>query len=58
VVKKDQCHGMSDERILGDSDFVDTILTQADEVLNRHYELKINGYDLQRIATRAANILN
>jgi len=55
-VKNDQCDEMSDERILGDGDFVNTILTQADEVLNRHYELKIKGYDLQRIATRAADV--
>jgi REP element-mobilizing transposase RayT len=55
-IKNNQPHGMSDERILGDGDFVSAILSQADETLNRHYELKVKGYDLQRIATRTAEV--
>ena len=41
---------MSDERILGDSEFVEVVLSQADEKYERHYELKRRGYDLDRIA--------
>jgi len=33
-------HVMTDERILGDSEFVDNLLSQADEVYERRYELK------------------
>jgi len=55
-VKKDQCHGMSDERILGDSAFVSATLSQAEETLSRHYDLKVQGVDLQYIATKAAEI--
>jgi REP element-mobilizing transposase RayT len=55
-VKKGQCHGMSDERILGDSEFVNATLSQAEESLTRHYELKAQGLDLQHIATKAAEI--
>jgi len=47
---------MSDERILGDSGFVDKILSEAGEALDRRYELKALGYDLQRVAERAATI--
>jgi chromosomal replication initiation ATPase DnaA len=47
---------MSDERILGDSEFVNATLSQAEESLNRHYELKAQGFDLQHIATKAAEI--
>ena len=56
VKKGQQDHGMSDERILGDADFVDNILSQADENLNRHYQLKALGYDVKRIAERVAEI--
>ncbi|PLY06927.1 MAG: transposase [Desulfuromonas sp.] len=55
-VKKGQGHGMSDERILGDADFVDSILSQADENLNRHYKLKSLGYDVHRVAERVAEL--
>lgn len=54
--RKGQARVMSDERILGDSDFVDTVLSQADERYERRYELKRRGYDLARIAKRVAEI--
>lgn len=55
-VKKGHHHGMSDERILGDSEFVNTTLSFAEESLSRPYELKAKGYDLQHIVVRAAEI--
>lgn len=54
---KGRDHAMSDERILGESDFVETILSEAGEALNRQYALRASGYDLQRIAERAASLL-
>ena len=51
-----QDHVMSDERILGDSEFVDSVLSEAEEKYERHYELKRQGYDLDRIAERVAEI--
>jgi len=53
---KGQEHIKSDERILGGSDFVASILSQANEKLDRKYELKLLGYDLDRVAARAAEI--
>jgi len=53
---KAQGHIKSDERILGESDFVDYILSQASEKFERNYELKRLGYDLDRIASRVAEI--
>ena len=47
---------MSDERILGDSEFVDAVLSQATERYERRYELRRHGYDLDRIAERVAEI--
>jgi predicted ester cyclase len=49
-------HVMSDERILGDSAFVENLLSQADEAYERRYELKRLGYDADRIAKRVAEI--
>ena len=51
---KDRVRG--DERILGDSDFVLEILTEADEKLDRYYELKSLGYDLKRAEQKVCEI--
>jgi len=53
---KGQAHMMSDERILGDSEFVDSVLSQANERYESRYELKRQGYDVDRIAKRVAEI--
>jgi len=49
-------HVMSDERILGDSTFVETVLSDADEAYERRYGLKRLGYDADRVANRVAEI--
>jgi hypothetical protein len=46
----------SNERILGDSDFVAAVLGQAEEKFERKYELKRLGYDLARVAARVGEI--
>ncbi len=53
---KGQGHIKSDERILGESEFVDDIIAQASEKFERNYELKRLGYDVDRIASRVAEI--
>jgi len=53
---KGQEHIKSDERILGESDFVADILSQANEKFERNYELKRLGYDLDQVAARVAEI--
>lgn len=45
-----------DERILGESDFVMEVLSQADEKYSRQYELKNQGYDLERLEQRVVEI--
>jgi hypothetical protein len=57
VKRKSGGSAMSDERILGESDFVDRILSEHGEALDRRYELKALGYDLPRVAERAAAVL-
>ena len=53
---KGRDHIKSDERILGESDFVAHVLSEAEEAFGRKYELKSLGYDLDRIAARVAEI--
>lgn len=50
-------HIMSDERILGDSDFVDSVLSQSQEDYERAHKLRRRGYDLARIAERVSEVL-
>ena len=47
-----------DERILGDSDFVEAVLRDADEQLERRYQLKTRGFDLEHVAERVAQVLD
>jgi hypothetical protein len=54
--KPGQAHGMSDERILGDSEFVESVLARAAEKYDYRYDLKRRGYDLNRVARRVAEI--
>lgn len=44
----------SDERILGDGEFVEQVLKEAEEDKGRKNRLVRQGYDLETIATRAA----
>ena len=47
-----------DERILGDSDFVEAVLKEADEQLERRYRLKAEGVDLEQVAERVTAVMN
>ena len=46
-----------DERILGDGDFVDAVLSEANEAYERKYRLKAKGIDVDIVAQRAAQIV-
>jgi putative transposase len=50
-------HIMSDERILGDSEFVDSVISQSGERYERRHLLKQQGYDLDRVAQRVSEVL-
>jgi REP element-mobilizing transposase RayT len=53
---KGQDRVKSDVRILGDSAFVNRILAEANEKLDRRYELRSRGYDLAKIEKRVTEI--
>ncbi len=45
-----------DERILGDGDFVTALLSEANEQLDRRYELKGLGYDFEKVGQRVSKL--
>ena len=51
-------HFKSDERVLGDSDFVERVLKAAEESFERKYRLQSKGYDMDRLAGRVAEIFS
>lgn len=49
-------HLKSDERILGESDFVEAVLQHQGETLDRRYRLQALGYDLDKIIQRVGEL--
>jgi len=47
-----------DERILGDGDFVEEVLSRAEEDLIRKYRLAAEGYDLDRLIERVSELVD
>lgn len=47
-----------DERILGDSDFVQQTLNAANEAMERRSSLYAQGFDLDKVAKRVSGLLN
>jgi putative transposase len=58
VLRKMNVHFKSDERILGDSDFVNEVLGSASEAMERKYRLKAKGYTFETLAQKAGNVFN
>lgn len=48
----------SDERILGDGDFVDRVLSEAQERMERRYHLKTMGLDIESVADHVCRLLS
>ena len=57
ALKKEKVHFKSDERVLGDGDFVEKILSRSRERYERQYALKASGIDLDHVAARVAELL-
>ena len=49
-------HLKGDERILGDSDFVQEILNTANENMEKQYGLRAKGYDFNKILERVGSL--
>ena len=46
-----------DERILGDGSFVQQVLSETEERLERRYRLRTRGYDFDRIVERVSELV-
>ena len=57
AMRRVQDHMKSDERILGDGDFTQSVLDEATERLEERYWLQAQGYDLEKITTRVSSEL-
>jgi len=56
AMSKARIHLKGDERILGDSDFVKEVLAEQKQQLERRYWLKAQGYDLDRVVEKVAEV--
>ena len=54
--QRGQARVKGDQRILGESDFVLDVLSEAGEKFDRYYELKSLGYDLKSVEQRVCEI--
>ena len=51
-------HLKGDERILGDSDFVESVLKAQDEQMEQRYKLQAQGFDFENVVSRVAEVLD
>jgi len=57
AMSKARIHLKGDERILGESDFVQEVLSEQEEKLNHRYWLREKGYDIEKVVKRVAEVL-
>ncbi|MCF8067990.1 MAG: transposase [Desulfobacterales bacterium] len=58
TMRNAKIHEKSDERILGDGDFVSRILSKSNETLERQTALKVRGVDIDYIVEKVAVIMH
>jgi len=57
-LRKSAARIKGDERILGDGDFVEKVLNEARESLDRKYTLEAQGYDFEWLVKHVAKLLD
>ncbi|MCD6274346.1 MAG: hypothetical protein J7K30_16275 [Deltaproteobacteria bacterium] len=57
-MRRMKMHIKGDERILGNSDFVEKVLSQASEKMERQHRLKAKGWPLTKLTERVAEIFS
>jgi len=58
ALRRSGTYQKGDERILGDSNFVEEVLSQADEQLQQNYRMEAEGYDFEKLIQRVAEIMD
>jgi putative transposase len=56
ILKETGDYQKGDERILGDGNFVNEVLASAEEKLKKSYQMKAEGYDLEKLARRVSEV--
>ena len=56
ALRQGQSRIKGDERILGEGDFVETVLKAAQESMDRKYLLQSNGYSIERLVEDVARL--
>jgi len=54
---KERAYQRSDERILGDGDFVTRVLAEAKEALEKRHTLRAQGIDLKKVARKVSELM-
>jgi hypothetical protein len=57
ALREEKVYQRSDERILGDGEFVGRVLASAEEAMERRYALRARGVNLAVIASRVSEVL-
>ena len=57
ALRKSGTYMKGDERILGSGDFVESILAQTNEDLERKYRLRSEGYDFDKVVDRVSDLM-
>ncbi len=57
AMRKAKIFQKSDERILGNGDFVEQILSSAQERFERKHELKARGFNLNKVAEKVSDLM-
>ncbi|MBU1054703.1 MAG: transposase [Proteobacteria bacterium] len=56
AMRKAKLFEKSDERILGNGEFVETVLAESNEQMKRKYHLRSKGFDLDTVAARVSEL--
>ena len=56
-LRKSNLRMASDERILGDGYFVESVLKAASERMENRYQMEASGFDLEQVVKRVSSIL-
>jgi len=57
MLRRSDSYQKGDERILGEGDFVEKVLSRAQEQLERKFELNSQGYCFEKVVDRVAELL-
>ena len=58
ALREEKVYQKNDDRILGNGDFVSRVLASAQEAMEKRYALQSRGLDLDRVASRVAEVLS